>query len=437
MGYQQVHTGNAMEVDLHSNNMEVDQNVGVLAEVVTPTEGIYPVPAPTSELTRGMEAVAEVKVFSATKQDKFPIAGALYAEGRHCGKVQDEEFEDIGGFSMQKTHAPLYKQIWLKHGHIASNQVLPDSYYYSQVVVVSEFMSFIVDMNRYPLEEVSSDVIDSWEKNVRVAEKLEFNIGWLRERLEDIKIAFAEEKKLKEMLAEQDQVKARVIKAEQQLVLAKERLSALETKIPLLLTAKQNFRNKCGSPLLLFNSPVTAPVQEDANLIEEPIDNNNSKTVPSTRNVRNLSPVKAPVQENAILIEEPIDNNNSKTVPSPRAVRNLSPVKAPPVQEDAILIEELIDNNNSKAVPSPRAVRNLSPVKAPVQEDAILIEEPTDNNNSKMVPSPRTVRNFSPVKAPVQEDATPIEEPIDNKNSKPVPYTKTVRKTRLISSLNM
>ncbi|KAI3908024.1 hypothetical protein MKW98_003669 [Papaver atlanticum] len=400
MGYQQAHTGNAMEVDLHSNNMEVDQNVGVLAEVVTPTEGIYPVPAPTSELTRGVEAVAEVTVSSATKEDKFPVAGGLYAEGRHCEKVQDEEFEDVGGFSVQKTHAPLYKQIWLKYGHIASNQVLPDSYYYSQVVVVSELMSFIVDMNRYPFEEVSSDVIDSWEKNVKVAEKLEFNIGWLRERLEDIKIAFAEEKKLKEMLAEQDQAKARAIEAEQLLVLAKERLSALETKIPLLLTAKQNFRNKCGSPLLLFNSPVTAPVQEDANLIEEPIDNNNSKTVPSTRDVINLSPVKAPVQEDAIPIEEPIDNN-------------------------------------SKTVPSTRDVRNLSPVKAPVQEDAIPIEEPIDDNNSKTVPSIRTVRNLSPVKAPVQEDAIPTEEPIDNKNSKTVPSRGTVRKTRLVSSLNM
>ncbi|KAI3872519.1 hypothetical protein MKW92_044394 [Papaver armeniacum] len=429
MGYQQVHTGNSMEIDLQSNNMEVDQNVGVLAEVVMPTEGIYPVPAPTGELTRGVEAVAEVKVFSATEQDKFPGAGELYEEGRHCGKVQDEEFEDVGGFSVQKTHAPLYKQIWLNYGHIATNQVLPDSYYYSQVVVASEFMSFVVDMNRYPLEEVSSDVIDSWEKNVKVAEKLEFNIAWLRERLEEIKIAFAEEKMLKEMLAELDQAKARVIEAEQQLVLAKERLSALETKIPLQLMAKQNFRDKCGGPLLLFNcgtnlSPVKAPVQENAVLIEEPIGNNNSKTVPSKGK---SSPVKAPVQEDAVLIEEPIENKNSKTVPSKG---NSSPVKAP-AQEDAIMIEEPIGNNNSKTVPSKG---NSSPVKAPAQEDAILIEEPIDNKNSKTVPSKG---NSSPVKAPAQEDAIMIEEPIDNKNSKTVPSRGTARKTRLISSLTM
>ncbi|XP_026382430.1 uncharacterized protein LOC113277585 [Papaver somniferum] len=371
MGCQQAHTGNSMEVDLQNNSMEVDQSVEVLAEVVTPTAVIGP--TQTSQLARIVEAVSEVRVSSAAKQDKFPGAGELYDEGKHCGKVQDDEFEDVGGFSVQKTHASSYKQIWLNYGHIASSQVLPESYYYSQVVVVSEFMSFIVDMNRYPPEEVSSDVIDSWEKNLRVAEKLEFNIGWLRERLEDIKIDFAGEKKLKlkEMLAEQDQAKARVIEAEQQFALAKERLSAFETKIPALLMAKQNFRNKCGGPLPLFN-------------FEEPIDNNNkSKRVPN-------SPVTAPVQEDAILIEESVDKNNkSKRVPS-------SPVTAP-MQEDASLIEEPINNiNKSKRVPN-------SPVTAPMQEGASLIEEPINNINK----------------------------------SKRVPSTGTARKTRLISSLNM
>ncbi|KAI3949012.1 hypothetical protein MKW98_021618 [Papaver atlanticum] len=69
-----------MEVDqsvwVHtSNTMEVDQSVGVLAEVVMPTEDIYPDSAPTqgSELTVVVEAVAEVTVSSATKGDKFLV----------------------------------------------------------------------------------------------------------------------------------------------------------------------------------------------------------------------------------------------------------------------------------------------------------------------------------------------------------------------------
>ncbi|KAI3964744.1 hypothetical protein MKW92_047934 [Papaver armeniacum] len=274
--------------------MDVEGTVGVLVEVLTPTEGIYPVPAAmqTSELTRGVvEAVAEVAVSSATKQDKFPSAGQLYEEGKHRGKILGDGFVDVGGFDVPKTEASLYKEIWLKYGHIASSQVLIDSYYYSQATVVSELMSFIVKMNGCPLEEVTSEVIDDWEKNIRVAEKLEFNIGWLRERLEDIKIVFAEEEKLRETVAEQDQAKAQVIEAEKQLLLAKERVSALETKIAPLLMAKQNFRNKCGGPLLLFDgstnlSPVTAPVHEDAILIEEPTDNSNSKKGPSTEIAR-------------------------------------------------------------------------------------------------------------------------------------------------------
>ncbi|KAI3964741.1 hypothetical protein MKW92_047931 [Papaver armeniacum] len=287
MDNQQEHTANSVEFD-QSNSMEVDETVVVLAEVVTPTEDIYPVLAPTqgSELTQGVEVGSEVTIFSATKQDKFPGAGQLYEEGKHRGKVLGDGFVDVGGFDIPKTEASLYKEIWLNYGHIASNRVLTDSYYYSQVVVLSELLSFIVKMNACPLEEVSSEVIDDWESNIRVAEKLEFNISWLRERLEDIKIVFAEVEKLRETLAEQNEAKARVIEAEEQLFLAKERLSALETKIPPLLVAKENFRNKCGGPLMLFNggtnlSPVTAPVPEDAILIDEPNDNN-SKGKPST-----------------------------------------------------------------------------------------------------------------------------------------------------------
>ncbi|KAI3840560.1 hypothetical protein MKX03_018094 [Papaver bracteatum] len=287
MDYQQAHTVNSVEFD-QSNSMEVDQSVAVLAEVVTPIEDIYPIPAPmqTSELTgEVVEAVAEVAVSSATKQDNFPGAGQLYEQGKHRRKVLGDGFVDVGGFDIPKTEAWLYKEIWLNYGHIASSQVLIESYYYSQVIVISELMSFIVKMNACPLEEVSSEMIDDWEKNIIVAEKLKFNIGWLRERLDDIKIVFAEEKKLQEALAEQDQAKARVIEAEQQLILAKQQLSDLETKIPPLLMEKQNFRNKWGGPLLLFNgsedlSPVTAPIQEDAIHIEEPIADNNSETMP-------------------------------------------------------------------------------------------------------------------------------------------------------------
>ncbi|XP_026432159.1 MATH domain and coiled-coil domain-containing protein At3g44790-like [Papaver somniferum] len=219
--------------------MEVDESVGMLSEAVTPTKDIYPYQAPTQagELTGVIEDVAEAIVSGAAKQIKFPGAGQLYEKGNRCKEVVlDGKYEDVGGFGVLKTQASLYKEIWLKYGHIASNQVL--TYFYkSQVVVVSEIMASIVEMNRYRLEEVSPETIESWENAVKVAEKLEFNIGWLCERLEDIKKNFAEGKKLQETLMEQ--VQARVIEAEQQLVFAKEQVSALETKISQIMETQR------------------------------------------------------------------------------------------------------------------------------------------------------------------------------------------------------
>ncbi|RZC86631.1 hypothetical protein C5167_029982 [Papaver somniferum] len=290
-----VYTGNTMEIDqsvrVHTTNtMEVDQSVGVLAEFVMPTEDIYPDSAPTqgSELKGAVEAVGEVTVCCATKGDKFLGAGQLYEKGKICKEVVlDEKYEDVGGFSVLKTQASLYKEIWLNYGHIASNQVLSDFYYYSQVVLVSEIMTCIRDMNRYHLDQVSSKVIDSWEMKVEVAEKLGFNISWLRERLEDIKKTIAEEKELQDTLREQDETKAQVIEAEQELVLAKEQLLALETKISPLLIERQNLIEKCSGGLLLLDcgtnlSLVTDTVEMDPITMEEPVDNINSMMVPYT-----------------------------------------------------------------------------------------------------------------------------------------------------------
>ncbi|XP_026425340.1 uncharacterized protein LOC113321644 [Papaver somniferum] len=284
-----------MEVDQSlwvqtSNTMEIDQSLGVLTEVVMPTDVIYPDQAPSqgNELTGMVEAVAEVTHSSATKGDKFLGAGRLYQKGVLCKEdVLDEKFQEVGGFSILKTQAPLYKDIWLNYGHIASNEVLTDLYYYSQVIVVSEIMTCILDMSRYNLDQVSSYVIDSWETKIEVAEKLEFNVGWLRERLEDIKKNIAEQKKLRDTLREQDETKAQVIEAEQQFVLAKEQVLALGTKISPLLTERQNLIDKCSGGLLLLDcgtnlSLVTAPVENDAIMMEEPIDNINSMMVPYT-----------------------------------------------------------------------------------------------------------------------------------------------------------
>ncbi|KAI3987505.1 hypothetical protein MKX01_006747 [Papaver californicum] len=117
-------------------------------------------------------------------------AGKPFAEGRHNNKVglgEDKEFEDVGGFSILKIQAPQYRQIWLKYGHIPTTKVMPVSFYPILVMVVKDMMNSIIDMQQCRYVDLTSEMIKGWEEKIIVAEKNEFNIGWLRERLESIK----------------------------------------------------------------------------------------------------------------------------------------------------------------------------------------------------------------------------------------------------------
>ncbi|OVA08636.1 MATH [Macleaya cordata] len=200
---------------------------------------------------------------------KYSGAGQLFEEGRHRKGVLDEKFEDIGGFSVLKTQASLYKQIWLKYGHIALGQVLKASYI-GQVTMVSEIMKSIMEMHNHRLTELSSSVIDTWEQKIKMAEKLEFNIRWLREHFEDVKKDFYGMQKLGTELLEQNQslmaaqtrlisaddelkkAKARLIATKDELKKARENMSALVTRINPLLSKMEIYLDK-GKKSLLFD----------------------------------------------------------------------------------------------------------------------------------------------------------------------------------------
>ncbi|KAI3925504.1 hypothetical protein MKW92_025772, partial [Papaver armeniacum] len=86
-----------------------------------------------------------------------------------------------------KAQTPLYKKIWLKYGHIPSTEVLPMSSYPILVMVVKDLMTSITDMYQCRYVDLSSETINSWEEKIKMAEKNEFNVGWLRQRLETVK----------------------------------------------------------------------------------------------------------------------------------------------------------------------------------------------------------------------------------------------------------
>ncbi|KAI3937544.1 hypothetical protein MKW92_048053 [Papaver armeniacum] len=82
---------------------------------------------------------------------------------------------------------------------------MPASSYQSLVTLVTDIMNSIADMYRCPLIEVSDEMINAWESKIGLAEKLEFNVSWLRSRFDDVKKDFNDGRiqKLK-MEAEQD-----------------------------------------------------------------------------------------------------------------------------------------------------------------------------------------------------------------------------------------
>ncbi|XP_026417954.1 uncharacterized protein LOC113313405 [Papaver somniferum] len=121
----------------------------------------------------------EIDEKSSSESGEYPGAGQPFGEGRQSNKVgfcDEEEYEDVGGFSILKAQAPLYKQIWLKYGHIPSAEVLPISSYPILVMAVKDLMTSTVDMYQCRYVDLSSETINSWEDKIKMVEKLEFNV---------------------------------------------------------------------------------------------------------------------------------------------------------------------------------------------------------------------------------------------------------------------
>ncbi|KAI3893574.1 hypothetical protein MKW92_052244, partial [Papaver armeniacum] len=176
----------------------------------------------------------------------YPTAGQHFQQGEQYQGILDEQYEDIGGFSVLKTQAPLYRQIWLRYGHIATNQVLKNLYA-TQVRLVTDIMASIMDMRNCRFAEVSYAKIELWENKISMAEKLEFNVSWLRERFQDVKRDFYGQENVNTELLEKDQS---FQAAKDELKKAQENVWSLESKIRLLHKKKLMCSDK-GRSLLL------------------------------------------------------------------------------------------------------------------------------------------------------------------------------------------
>ncbi|KAI3943982.1 hypothetical protein MKW92_011922 [Papaver armeniacum] len=232
---------------VHSENTEGTQSIQVS---VTKAEADYSAPK-LYDTERSALVTQSSEINPLTR---FPTAGQPFEVVQHHQGVVDENFEDVGGFNILKSQASLYKKIWLKYGHIATSHVLKNLYS-TQVTLVGDIMTSIVDMHNHRFSEVSSTVIDLWENKIKMAEKLEFNVGWLREWFESVKKGFQGEQKLNAALLEKDQslqaVKARLMAVNDELKKAQENVLALVSKISPLFSEKQIYVEK--SKRLLFD----------------------------------------------------------------------------------------------------------------------------------------------------------------------------------------
>ncbi|KAI3873554.1 hypothetical protein MKW92_024381 [Papaver armeniacum] len=184
---------------------------------------------PKSFLTPKRETIDK-----APSSSEYMSPGQLF-EGHHrsdCVVLNDGKCENVGGFSVLKSHAMFYEKIWLKYGYIASNEVLKDSY--AQVPVVSGIMDTIVHMHYCRFADLTSWIVEGWEDNIKNAEKLEFNIGWVREWLEDVKKFFFGKEKITAAFIEQDELlqteKKRSVAAKNAWEEAEKNIVALEKK---------------------------------------------------------------------------------------------------------------------------------------------------------------------------------------------------------------
>ncbi|RZC82715.1 hypothetical protein C5167_045501 [Papaver somniferum] len=106
------------------------------ASVEEKTQGKAQVKDSETELTSNLMASPEVGLV------KHPGAGQIFEGGMHNEHNQEvldgDIYEEIGGFLVEKPYASLYKQIWLKYGHIASSNVLTASSKLSYAIRIAQ-----------------------------------------------------------------------------------------------------------------------------------------------------------------------------------------------------------------------------------------------------------------------------------------------------------
>ncbi|XP_026456058.1 E3 ubiquitin-protein ligase RGLG2-like [Papaver somniferum] len=92
----------------------------------------------------------------------------------------------IGNFPVPSSFEALYKKIWLKHGHLATRNIIKTSTL-TLATIVAELLKSIAAMESVKRDKLSASLLGKWDRQIEDTEALQFNVQWLRRHFEMVK----------------------------------------------------------------------------------------------------------------------------------------------------------------------------------------------------------------------------------------------------------
>ena len=172
---------------------------------------------------------------------EYPNAGLLFDIGMKC---LSSSYKTVGGFLVRKEFVSLYTKIWRKYGHIATRNVIRHCSS-ALVTAVNCLLPMIAEMEDVSIRNVAESSLEKWENMISTCESMEFNVSWLRQRLDIIKVDRAGilvnvVPAAKAILEEEKALAAESEKVEQAIQSLKARTEKYQARLKMMLSRDYN-----------------------------------------------------------------------------------------------------------------------------------------------------------------------------------------------------
>ncbi|KAI3878245.1 hypothetical protein MKX03_005074 [Papaver bracteatum] len=123
---------------------------------------------------------------------------------------QTEGFEFVENLEIPKEYENLYNNISEKYGHMATRNVIKCNDDILLALVV-RLLKNISEIETMPVAELSELFLDRWEGDIKVAETLQFNIKWLRQKFNKVQKCWRLDKDVERHEQELDSVQLKYV----------------------------------------------------------------------------------------------------------------------------------------------------------------------------------------------------------------------------------